>query len=318
MFTHLLVPLDGSPLAECALPHIAALVRDKASKISLLRVLDPTHASTQPRPVDPFDWQIRKVEAETYLRSVSSRLEEIGLQAEPNLVEGKAAETVIEFAAEQQVDCILLSSHGQSGISGWNVSSVVQKIILRANRSVLIVRAYDSNPSGLEGLTYKRILLPLDGSSRAEVVLTAASALAKAHEAEILAVHIVRVPEMPRRTPPTPEDLELASQLTERNRVEAARYLDGIQARLDIPIETRVLVADNVTASLHRLAESEAIDLVILSAHGYSGETKWPYGGVVISFIAFGTTPLLVIQDLPPDEVEPSRAELAARELGRR
>jgi len=318
MFSHLLVPLDGSTLAECTLPHIAALARDHTAKISLLRVLDPTHASTQPRPVDPFDWQIRKVEAETYLRSVSGRLEAIGLQAEAHLVEGRAAETVIEFAAEQQVDCILLSSHGQSGISGWNVSSVVQKIILRANRSVLIVRAYDTNPTGLEGLKYGRILLPLDGSSRAEVVLTTASALAKAHGAEILAVNVVRVPEMPRRTPPTPEDLELASQLTERNRVEAARYLDEIQARLDVPIETRVLVADNVNAALHRLSESEAVDLVILSAHGYSGETKWPYGSVVVSFIAYGSTPLLVIQDLPPDQVEPSRAEIAARELGRR
>lgn len=318
MFKHLLIPLDGSPLAECVLPYVAAMAMEEQTQISLIRVLDPTHASTQPRPVDPFDWQIRKAEAETYLRSVANRLEEIGLHPEIHLVEGKAAETVIEFAREQKVDCILLSSHGQSGISGWNVSSVVQKIILRANLSVLIVRAYATPPPSQDELKFRRILLPLDGSPRAEIVLPAAAALARAHNAEILAVHIVRVPEMPRRTPPTSEDTELSAQLTERNRVEASHYLDQLQSRLDIPLETRVQVAENVIGALHRIIETEAIDLVILSAHGYSGETKWPYGSVVISFIAYGSTPLLVIQDLPPDVVEPTKAEIASREMGRR
>jgi nucleotide-binding universal stress UspA family protein len=269
-------------------------------------------------PVDPFDWQIRKAEAETYLSSVAERLEEVGLDTDQTLVEGRAAETVIDFAQERQVDSILLSSHGQSGISGWNVSSVVQKIILRANKTVLIVRAYGSNPTALEGLHYRRILLPLDGSPRAEVAVPAAAAIARSHGSEILAVQAVGVPEMPRRTPPTPEDQKLSARLTERNRLEAARYLKELQPRLDIPIRTRVLVAENVTAALHELVETEGIDLVVLSAHGYSGETKWPYGSLVISFIAYGSTPLLVIQDLPPEQIEPTHAEIAARELGRR
>jgi nucleotide-binding universal stress UspA family protein len=79
-------------------------------------------------------------------------------------------------------------------------------------------------------------------------------------------------------------------------------------------VETLLLVSDDVTLTLHELVEQENVDLVVLSAHGYSAATRWPYGTVATSFISHGTTPLLIVQDLSPDEIELSRAELAARE----
>ncbi len=65
---------------------------------------------------------------------------------------------------------------------------------------------------------------------------------------------------------------------------------------------------------MHELVAQENIDLVVLSAHGHSGGTKWPYGGVALNFIAYGTTPLLIVQDLSQDERESTQAEMAARE----
>jgi hypothetical protein len=64
---------------------------------------------------------------------------------------------------------------------------------------------------------------------------------------------------------------------------------------------------------LHDLVEREGADLVILSAHGYSGNTKWPYGSVVTNFIAYGTTPLLIVQDAPAESSRSARAQ--AREV---
>ena len=305
MFSCILVPLDGSALAEVVLPHLAAIARTGQPRIFLIRVLDPAGQATRPVSVDPFDWQIRKAEAETYLHGLVARLEEAGLQAVPEVREGRAAETVIEFAREVGAGLILMSSHGQSGISGWNVSSVVQKIILRARQSVMIVRAYQPVDAGLDDLYYRRILLPLDASPRAEVVLAQAAALARANGAECIVAHVVKKPEMPRRTPPTQEDIELGEQVIERNRAEAFRYLEEIKGRIDSPVETRLLVSESEVEALHTLVEEEGVDLVILSAHGYSGATRWPYGSTVISFIAYGTTPLLVVQDLPADRIEP-------------
>jgi hypothetical protein len=75
-----------------------------------------------------------------------------------------------------------------------------------------------------------------------------------------------------------------------------------------------LLVSENSAASLHDLVEQESVDMVMLSAHGYSGGIKWPYGSMVINFIGYGTTPLLIVQDLSPDEVERTKAEMYARE----
>ena len=83
-------------------------------------------------------------------------------------------------------------------------------------------------------------------------------------------------------------------------------------------MEERLLVSERVVGTLHELVEQEDIDMVLLSAHGYSAEARYPYGSVVISFVAYGTTPLLIVQDVPPERVVPTRAELAAQESGRR
>lgn len=318
MFNHVFVPLDGSQLAETVLPHVVAVVLAFDARVTLGQVLDPSNENRERPPVDPLEWQIRKAEAEAYLESVSTRLEKTGLKPGVISLEGQAAETIIEFSEENDVDLIIMSSHGQSGLSGWNVSSVVQKVILRARTSVMIERAYFPFQGELADLRYRRILLPLDGSRRAEAPLPALVALARYHNSELIIAHVVRRPEIPRRIPLSQDDLELVERIVERNRAEAARYLEEVQARLDVKVETRLIVSDRVTRALEELVELAGVDLVMLSAHGYSGGGKWPYGSTVISFIAYGVTPLFIFQDLPKHHLEPSKAEQVSREYGRR
>jgi nucleotide-binding universal stress UspA family protein len=314
MFDHVLVPLDGSPLAECVLPHAVALARALEAQVTVLRVLERPRATDPTRSIDPLGWHIRKAEAETYLGEVVARLRKTGLRATRILLEGQAAERIIEFAHDQDVSLILLGSHGRSGLSGWNVSGVVQKVILRVGMPTMIVRAYQSVTDDLSGLRYRRLLVPLDGSQRAECVLPLATMLARFHESQLLLTHVVHEPEIPRRASPTQEEIELARQLTERNRLEASKRLEQLSSGLAANVQTRLLVDDSVASTLHTLVKREDIDLVVLSAHGYSGETQWPYGGVALNFIAYGTTPLLIVQDLSQDELEVTQAEMAARE----
>ena len=68
------------------------------------------------------------------------------------------------------------------------------------------------------------------------------------------------------------------------------------------------------TAALHNIIDRENIDLVLLSAHGYSGENRWPYGKIALNFIAYGTTPLIIIQDLEEDEIGKTLAEKYAEQ----
>lgn len=317
MFNHILVPLDGSSLAEVVLPHLVLLAQIGSPTITLIRVLDPEIGQRSGRQVDPFEWQLRKAEAGAYLADVAARLSGEA-QVDTILNEGRAAETILDYAKDLGVSLILLSSHGESGLTGWNVSSVVQKVILRARTSIMIVRAYGESRTELTGLQYKKIMLPLDVSSRAEVAIPIAVALAQATGACLLAVHVVQKPALPRRTPLDAEDIELSSRLVEKNRQVASQYLDELSSRTGMLVEKRLIIDENTTTAIHRLAEQEDIQLMILSAHGYSAQTRWPFGSMVGSVLAYGTTPLLVVQDMPPETIEPTYAEIVSRELGGR
>jgi len=313
MFDHILVPLDGSRLAESVLPHLVALATAFGSRVTLLRVAEQEPGG-QTRSVDPMDWRISRAQAKAYLDEQASRLVEAGLNPETALLEGQAADRIVEYAHSNDADLILVSSHGRSGLSRWNISSVVQKIILQARTSTMIVRAYQPTIEDLMAQRYRRLLVPLDCSRRAEVSLSPTVTLARAHEAQVMLVHVVHRPEMTCPEPLSDEDRSLVERMTERNRRGATEYLERLRERMEIEAETRIVVSDSPSAAPDDLVEAEEADLVVISAHGRSGQAKWPYGSLTIGFIAYGSTPLLIVQDLPAESIEPTRAEVAARE----
>jgi nucleotide-binding universal stress UspA family protein len=121
---------------------------------------------------------------------------------------------------------------------------------------------------------------------------------------------------MPRRTPPSREDIELADQLVTRNQVEATQYLDQLRSRITGKVDTRVLVGDHLATTLHNLVEQEETDLVLLSAHGHSSQTRGPYGDVASNLIAYGTTPLIIMQAGSQAPTAPAPIEVTDGEPG--
>ena len=313
MFDSILVPLDGSLLAECILPHAVALGQAFNAKITLLHILDKNQGSASPQLFDLLNWQINKTEAKLYLERIGDQLQKSGLQADAIIDEGLVAESITEFAQSQEMKMVILSSHGHSGLRKCGIGSVTHKIILSAPTSVLIVRA----PLQLKELSYKRILVPLDGSWRAENVLPLVTLLAHFHKSQIQIVHVVKTPEMARHMPPAQEDIDLSNQIVARNREVARHYLEQVQlssSLAGIDVQTQLLVSGNATAALHEVVDREQIDLVALSAHGYSGNSQWPYGSIVNNFILYGRAPLLIVQDLPIRKEETSQVGMTVRE----
>ncbi|MEI7844378.1 MAG: universal stress protein [Chloroflexota bacterium] len=305
MFNPILVPLDGSPLAECVLPHVFAFARSFTPKIALLRIMEKKQVGNSAQLFDLLNWQINKTNASLYLEQIKLRLNESGLQAQITVLEGLEAEGITEFAQTQGMKLIILSSHGRNGLTQWGISNLTQKIILNAPTSLLIVRANQSDASSTdepETMAYRRIMLPLDGSQRAENVLPIVTQLAHFHQSEVHLVQVVQTPEMARQMPPTPQDTDLSDQLIARNLVEAGHYLEQVKSRSyleGLTVHTHLIACENAAVALHQLAEQEQIDLVTLSAHGYSGNHQWPYGSMVNNFILYGKVSLLIIQDQP-------------------
>jgi nucleotide-binding universal stress UspA family protein len=314
MFRRIVVPLDGSSLAECVLPHVIALATLGDVAVTLLRVLENRQAGRRTPFADPLDAHLDGVIANAYLTEATERLSRAGVSVETATLNGSAAEQIVAFARQNDVDLIVMSSHGENGLSAWNVSSVTQKVALRAHRSVMIVPAYVSPRSGEDPVPYRRVLVPLDGSQRAECVLPTAAALARAHDVDLILAHVVRKAEMPQRLRSYRDDARLVEQLTGYQRRAAEAYLEDVRARLPVAAQIQVLVRSNVTNALRELADQSACDLLLLSAHGHSGSPCFIYGCVTMGLITFGGQPLLIIQDLDGEQIEPQRAELAVQQ----
>jgi nucleotide-binding universal stress UspA family protein len=122
---------------------------------------------------------------------------------------------------------------------------------------------------------------------------------------------------MPRRTHLNDEDLLLSSHIVERNVEEGTRYLQQLHGLIPVDVETRLIQSESVTSALHDIADHESIDLVILSAHGYTGQMNWPYGSTVTNFIAFGIAPVLIVQDARQDTMVPGLEITTRRPEGR-
>ncbi|NTV36502.1 MAG: universal stress protein [Anaerolineaceae bacterium] len=362
MFNRILVPLDGSTLAERAIPHAEQFARIFGSSIILLQVLDPTSYHENPKPVDPLSWQIRKTEADMYMSGVAKRIRQdlrenkTDGKTAPNRVrtekksrveyfirEGKPADNIVNFAQTEEIDLLVISTHGSGGLTRWNISSVTQKVVNLVYLPVLIVRAYNQPETEDAHIHYRRILLPIDCSRRAECALAAGIALASGElamkqaakpepiaplpsapvpvpvQTTLVLAAVLKRPELPFSEPFPVEIEQIAEQLMQISRQAVNNYIIEMKERLPVPCETFVLENNSVATAIQELAnQEEDIDLVVLCAHGYTGQFTWPYGSVARNYIEHGTKPVLVIQDVRRSQVPPTAAELAAEKTGGR
>lgn len=313
MINHILAPLDGSSLAECVLPHVVACARAFDARITLLRVLDEM-TSEGAVPISPVSWHLVRAQGQRYLEDVAGRLAELGCEAQTVLLEGKAAEEILSYAEQNEVDLTIISSHGRSGLYRWNASSVAQKVIFETKSSVLIVRAYRATEAPLDEFAYEKLLVPLDCSRRAECVLPVASMLAQESGGTLLLAHVLVPPQLPRRAPLTEREQALVAEMVELNLKTAEAYLQEISGNLRVKSEIRLITERDAAGALHDLADAEEPDLIVLCAHGHTGARRWPFASLALNLIVYSSVPLLVVQDIPPNEQHTSWVA-AAKEI---
>jgi nucleotide-binding universal stress UspA family protein len=172
---HILAPFDGSPVAACTLPFLAAVAKPFSARITLLRVLESSNEGTVAQATDALEWEMARAEARASLQQLERKLVEQGCVARAEVVQGRAAEQIAHVAAQEDVDLIVLSSHGAGGLHAWNRASTVHAVADITRASVLIVPASRFAASPCDETKFDRILVPLDCSQRAECSLPAAT-----------------------------------------------------------------------------------------------------------------------------------------------
>ncbi len=150
MYHKILVPLDGSKLAECVLPHVLTLAKGcEVKDIVLLRVCQPPVilADYPPSIHVPFEENVEKLntfslqQCSLYLGDMEKKLKEQGLAVKFESRLGNAAEEIVDFAEKNGVDLIVMASHGRSGPSKWAFGSVAEKVLRMTCVPVMLVRA---------------------------------------------------------------------------------------------------------------------------------------------------------------------------------
>ncbi|MFC1908036.1 universal stress protein [Chloroflexota bacterium] len=148
MYSKILVPLDGMELAECILDHVRTIVTGcQVSKVVLLTVAEPYEKglpsttwggviSAKHRAKLAID---SRAEAKDYITKIADKLREEGMLVQPVVIHGRVAEGILDYAIKNQVDLIMMSTHGRSGPSRWALGSVADRVIRHSPIPVLIV-----------------------------------------------------------------------------------------------------------------------------------------------------------------------------------
>jgi nucleotide-binding universal stress UspA family protein len=148
MYDKILVPLDGSELAECVLPHVESIARGCGTQsVIFIRVVEPFHLPGGFFGVDFSASEVRRIDsehkaaAEKYLAQVVGRTKYDGVAVHSEIIMGRPAESIAEYATKNNVDLIAIATHGRSGISRWTWGSVADRVLRSACVPVLMIRA---------------------------------------------------------------------------------------------------------------------------------------------------------------------------------
>jgi nucleotide-binding universal stress UspA family protein len=146
MYKKVLVPLDGSELAECVIPHIEALGRASGAYVELITIVEPVEMPTRGKialsddDLKQINTEARK-EAHAYLNQIIKRLLRSGITAHATVLSGKPAETLVDYIASNDIDILIMATHGRSGITKWFWGSIAEKVLRAVNIPVLLVKA---------------------------------------------------------------------------------------------------------------------------------------------------------------------------------
>jgi len=290
MYKRILVPLDGSQMAEMVLPYVTTISARFGAHVVFLHVCQGAESSL-------FMCQsyVRHI-AET----VGGRMGGKDITATGMAVTGNVADQILHQATDTRSDLVIMASHGQSGRGAWSLGSVAHKVVAASCVPVLVVR----DQLAAEASKWPRtVVVPLDGSALSEVALEHARAMAQGG-ADLNLLRVCEPPVVLADYPDAvmPDNWDEHLKLAERGAERACKvYLDGLETRLKndgLAAKTQVLLSSHVADEISRFVNLDSTALVVMSTHGQSGLSLWPYGHVADRVLLASKNPILLIR--PP------------------
>lgn len=303
MFKHLLVPLDGSPLAETALPVAAHLAATLDAGVILLHLVE----RNAPAEVHHAQHLRTSDEARAYLDQAARRAFPAGLQVESHVHTSEVSDVargIVEHAAELDRDLIVMCTHGRSGPRRWLFGSNALQVIALGKTPVLLIPPGQSGSAPV--FTCRRILVPLDGNPDHEQGLPVASELAQACQASVQLVLVIpKLGTLKGEKAATGKLLPgTMTALLDIEQPAAEEYLRGHLSKLqaaDVPAMAEVARGDPVTAIVEAVKRADA-NLIVLGTHGKTGMDAFWSGSITPQISDRSPVPLLLVPIRHPAE----------------
>jgi len=286
MWKKILVPLDGSNLAELALPYAEELAAALNSEVFLVYVSEP--AEDQYRHMHQL-----------YIEDVAGQIRKRIKKVSPLVLSGKPAEEIIGYAEQNDVGLIIMASHGRSGITPWSTGGVAGKVLHVAKIPLLLIKAAKPRQRKPGKRLINRILLPLDGSKAGEAAVHYVGELMSRLEVEVILFGVVPAGQHI-RTVGGLDYILFPEQHLESVKTEAREYLDKAYRRLkrrkgEVRIELRV---GDIAQEIIKFADGKNVDLIAISSHGHSGIEKWVFGSIANKVVQASNAPVLLVRAL--------------------
>ena len=308
MYQKMLIPLDGSELAEVVFTYAKELAGRLDIDLTLLHVSSqatrdfiPMQKAYIKRAADTVKRHAREVQERTL-----GKAPETPLKVKGELVTGYAAEEILHYATENEIDVILLATHGRSGLKRWNLGSVAGKVLSSSKTPVWLVRAGVEDQTPYDKWPSKTLIVPLDGSELAESVLPHVEALAKQRSTKPIEVLLLKVSEPP--SVPTYYGPEISGvslnwgdyiqQETIRRKESSEEYLAKIEKRIKadkINVSSKV-IEGKANDEIVDYANNNPESIIVLATHGRSGISRLVYGSVAANLLNGITNPILMVK----------------------
>ena len=305
MIKRVLIPLDGSELAERAVPHLLRFITSEQTELLLMTALSSSVFPLLSDKMRSFTSEqivlSDESEASEQMQMIAQQLIQRGFRVESQFLPGAADECILHLSEKANVDLIAMSTHGRTGIELALLGSVADKVVRNARSPVFIV---PSKVMTKTAHTPRAIVLPLDGTTLAETALPVARQFAKDTGAVI---HLLRVIEFQDSEDELVAD-ETAIDLNEAKGQPVVRqavcYLERIQLQLQLAgVVSRCHTMEGDPAeAIIRIARAEDADLIAMSTHGRSGVERIVHGSVVSQVIGNAMCPLLLMRGKVPVE----------------
>jgi nucleotide-binding universal stress UspA family protein len=317
MYRSILVPIDGSPLSEYALPIASDIARRSGATLHLVHV----HMHVTPAPIyveglpviDEHLQSLGKVHEHAYLEGIRDQLAtELDLpitvavldSLDANVRDRTIPDMLASYAVTANTDLIVMTTHGRGGLARFWLGSVADALIRVSPVPVLLLRPGEHLPSVEHPRAFRQILIALDGSALSEEILEHALGLGALVQAEYTLLCVVEPFTLPGYNP-IAQTHGLAAQATEEARAAAQTYLDSVAQRLQAAgatVHTRVLIAEQVAAAILEDASQHSIDVIAMSTHGRSGLVRLLIGSVADKVLRGAERAVLVYRPPEPDD----------------